>query len=152
MKLSWILASALSIGCADWRQPPVNYGPPINMMPASASPNAGGQLGTVPVGAMVVTSNGYVYRRGLPAANMYRSSSPMAAQLRAEGEALAQQDYAAAAASAAEEPTAPTSGGTTGSTGGGPATERRMNAMAEEQVQLHRRVSCLEHPNDRNCH
>lgn len=150
--IAFFIAFAGLVGCLP---PPAYYAAAptsINMPTASVvGPNVGGQLGTVPVGAMVVTSNGYVYRRGLPVANMYRPSSPMAAQLRAEGETLAQQDSVAAAAGASQAPTAPTSGGTTGSTDGGTSVDQRLNSMATQQVQLHHRVSCLENPHAPNC-
>lgn len=115
-------------------------------------PNAGGQPGTIPVGTAVVTSSGYVYRRGLPVANLYGSASPLAAQLRAQGEGLAQQDYAAAAglAQQAPQPQGQQTGGTaSGSTGSG-STEQRLDSIAAQQVQLHQRVNCLERP--RQCH
>jgi hypothetical protein len=76
----------------------------------------------------------------------------MAAQLRADGEALAQSDYAAAAAGASQAPTTGTpSGGTSTTPGGAQSVSGRLDSIAQQQVQLNQRVNCLENPHHRNC-
>jgi hypothetical protein len=146
--IAFLLALAGVTGCIQ----PGYSQQPVNMPAYIASPNVGGQPGAIPVGAMVVTTNGYVYRRGLPTANLYRPSSPMAAQLRADGEALAQSDYAAAAAGASQAPTTGTpSGGTSTTPGGAQSVSGRLDSIAQQQVQLNQRVNCLENPHHRNC-
>lgn len=144
------IAAFLIKGCAYPYPPPVApidlqavQPQPVVTAPAQTATYANPPTAGVPYGSMVVTPYGGIIPRYAPIPNHYEGG-PGEAAVRAQGEAIAQSDYAGVAAVAPGVPR-PTSGGSsTGTTGAPGSVERRLDAVEEQQLDTHGRLRTLE--------
>ena len=98
----------------------------------------------VPYGGMVVTRNGYVIPRMPPVPSRFFGASPAAAQMRAEGEAIANSDYAGVAAAAPQVPSSQGRPGTATSGQQGGASPDDTSVLAGELAHQNERIGNVE--------